>query len=73
MAKPKKLKPKGFIAICQCGVCIEAVDITRTPLKEAGKVISRWLVVEGCTVFPFFTGNWPKKFGRCRCDEEGEE
>lgn len=64
-----KLTPKGFVCICQCGVCTESLDLSKMELKDAGKIMSRWLI-EGCTIFPFFTGNWPKKPGKCRCDDQ---
>lgn len=50
-----KKKPVGFVAICQCGNKIGAMDYTRTDRKEAGKLLGKWLA-DGCTVEPRFSG-----------------
>lgn len=62
-----KRKPSGFVAICQCGVTVGAMDYERTDRSEAGQMIGKWLH-EGCTVQPMFGGSWSVNVGRCECD-----
>jgi hypothetical protein len=63
---PKK-EPRGFVAICQCGVFVGALDYDRTERKEAGKIIGKWLH-DGCTVEPRFGGTWSVTVDHCRCE-----
>ena len=35
----RKLKPNGYIAICQCGKTVGAIDLNRTDRKDSGKVL----------------------------------
>lgn len=60
-----KRKPSGFIAICQCGVVVGALDINRTSHDEAGKLIGAWLS-NGCTIRPQF-GEWTVQIEMCQC------
>ena len=39
-----KRRPTGFVATCQCGVAIGAMDINRTERADAGR-----LLANGCT------------------------
>lgn len=61
-----KRKPTGFVAICQCGVTVGAMDATRTESSDAGKILGRWLS-DGCTVQPKFTGSWHVTVEPCEC------
>lgn len=68
-------QPTGFVAVCQCGVTIGALDYSRTDRKEAGQLVGKWLY-HGCTVEPRFTGTWSAAIGKCECPEQngtGEE
>ena len=65
----EKKKPTGFVAICQCGNKIGAMDYTRTDRKDAGKLLGEWLA-DGCIIEPRFEGSWSEKITQCDCDEE---
>ena len=67
---PTKKKPTGFVAICQCGVIVGAMDWTHTERREAGQILGRWLA-SGCTVDPrFTTGTWEAYVERCQCQKQ---
>jgi hypothetical protein len=68
-----KKKPTGFVAICQCGKIVGAMDFTRTPIKDAGKILGQW-IGEGCIVEPRFTSSWSANIESCSCRaaERGE-
>lgn len=57
----------GFVATCQCGVVVGAMDYTRTDRKDAGKMLGKWLH-DGCTVEPRFAGTWSATVEACRCE-----
>ena len=61
-----KKKPTGFIAICQCGAIIAAMDYNRTDRKEAGKLLGKW-ISDGCTIEPKFESCWSANLTRCMC------
>lgn len=61
-----KRTPTGFIAKCQCGEIVGAMDFIRTDRKEAGKVIGEWLM-HGCTIEPRFESSWSEKITSCKC------
>ena len=65
----RKRKPTGFVATCQCGQVVGAMDFDRTGRKDAGKILGQWLA-EGCTVAPRFDGSWSVALGACACDSE---
>jgi hypothetical protein len=62
--------PIGFVAVCQCGVVVGALDYDRTDRSEASKIMGKWLA-DGCTVAPRF-GTWSEKIGVCRCTDDPE-
>ena len=66
--RPKRKTPTGFVATCQCGKTVGAMDYTRTDRAEAGKLLGQWLTL-GCTVMPRFTGTWSAHMERCECGE----
>lgn len=35
----KKRKPNGFVALCQCGVYVAALDARRTGRSDMGKLL----------------------------------
>lgn len=57
----------GFVAICQCGETIGALDYDRMKLKESGKIIGKWLT-KGCWVEPKFGGAWSVNITGCKCE-----
>ena len=63
-----KKKPTGFVAKCQCGVFIGAMDKDRTDPRDAGKILGKWLE-DGCTVEPRFEGTWSVHLSACQCSE----
>jgi len=64
--KMEKKKPTGFIAICQCGKVVGAMDYQRTDKSEAGKILGKWLH-DGCTVKPRFGACWEVRVLPCSC------
>ncbi len=64
-----KKEPTGFIAVCQCGETIGALDYERTCKKEAGQIIGKWLAA-GCKVLPKFERSWSEKISACKCKNE---
>ena len=63
-----KKKPTGFVAICQCGEKVGAMDYTHTDRVEAGKLLGKWLH-DGCTIKPKFDNKWSEKITACKCDK----
>jgi hypothetical protein len=64
-----KAKPSGFIATCQCGSVVGAMDYERTDRKDAARMLGEWLMA-GCTVTPQLRHNWSVTVESCRCDRE---
>lgn len=64
-----KHKPKGYIAICQCGKTVGAIDLKRTERKEAGKLLGQW-VHDGCILQPKFECEWRVTVTSCACDKK---
>lgn len=62
-----KKKPIGFIATCQCGKVVGAMDFERTDRKDAWRILGQWLG-EGCTIAPRFGGNWSCAIEACACE-----
>lgn len=67
-----KRKPTGFIATCQCGVTIGALDANRTDNKDMGRIMGKWLQ-EGCTVRPQFAGTWSAHCKPCECNQRAAQ
>lgn len=63
------MKPTGFVAKCQCGVSVGAMDYERTDRKEASRLLGKWLM-DGCTIEPRFTGKWSEHIEACKCKEQ---
>jgi hypothetical protein len=61
-----KNKPTGFVATCQCGEVVGALDYMRTDRKESGKILGGW-IADGCTIAPRFTGDWRVHVTGCKC------
>ena len=64
-----KRKPTGFVATCQCGLVIGAMDATRTDNKAMGQTLGKWLY-DGCSVEPRFIGSWEVEVKVCQCGKE---
>lgn len=67
-----KKQPTGFVATCQCGVIVGAMDYTRTDRKDAGQMLGKWLH-DGCTVEPRFAGTWSATVEACRCEPSNDQ
>ena len=63
-----KKKPTGFVATCQCGEIVGALDFERTHTNDTGKILSKWLT-DGCTVEPRFGGTWSVNVTSCKCKD----
>ena len=61
-----KKKPTGFVAICQCGETVGAMDYERTDSKDAGRLLGKW-IADGCTIEPRFSGTWSANITSCKC------
>jgi hypothetical protein len=61
-----KRKPRGFVAVCQCGLNVGAMDYERTDRKEAGKILGSW-IADGCRIIPQFEGSWSVEVKACAC------
>lgn len=62
-----KTKPTGFVAMCQCGAIVGAMDYERTDRQEAGRMLGQWLHA-GCTVEPRFGSMWRTTVEPCKCE-----
>jgi hypothetical protein len=63
-----KRKPTGFVATCQCGQVVGAMDYDRTDRREAGKILGEWLA-NGCAIEPRFDGSWSVDVTACKCEK----
>lgn len=63
-----KRKPTGFVATCQCGAVVGALDYERTERHEAAKRLGQWLE-DGCTIEPRFTSTWRATVEACSCSK----
>ena len=63
----KRKTPTGWVARCQCGESIGALDRERTDNTEMVKCLSGWLAA-GCTVEPRFGGSWSVGLVKCGCE-----
>jgi len=61
-----KSKPSGFIAICQCGKTVGAMDYKRTDTKDAGAILGKW-IADGCNIISKFGGTWSATIENCEC------
>lgn len=59
----------GFVATCQCGEVVGAMDFARTNRQAAGRILGKWLH-DGCTVEPRFDCSWSQRVAACRCERE---
>lgn len=66
MAERKKLT--GYVARCQCGEIVGAIDLERSDRKDAGQIMGRW-IAEGLRLEPRFTGSWSCQVTACGCEE----
>lgn len=64
----RKLKPNGYIAICQCGKTVGAIDLKRTDRQDSGKILGQW-IADGCELKPQFAGTWEATVSSCICDK----
>ena len=58
--------PTGFVATCECGVVVGAMDAERTDRKAAGEILGQWRR-DGLTVKPKFGARWQVQLGPRRC------
>lgn len=65
---PNKKRPTGFVAVCQCGQVVGALDWDRTDRATAGKLLGKWLA-EGCIVSPQFESCWETRIEACVCEK----
>lgn len=64
-----KKKPTGFVAVCQCGENIGAIDYERTDRREAGKLLGSW-INDGCRIEPYFDTSFSVHISSCKCGEK---
>ncbi len=61
-----KLKPSGYIAICQCGITVGVIDLNLSNRVDSGKVLGKW-IADGCELKPRF-GDWQARVSKCVCE-----
>lgn len=61
-----KFKPSGYIAICQCGITVGAIDLNLADRVESGKALGRW-IADGSELKPRF-GDWQASVSQCVCE-----
>lgn len=61
-------KPSGYVATCQCGRVVGAIDLERSDRRDAGRILGGW-VAHGCTLEPRFDGTWSVRVEACTCGE----
>lgn len=66
-----KKKPTGFVAKCQCGEYVGALDYERTDRQEAGRIMGKWLHDGGTVIPQFETSYWSVMVKPCRCADRG--
>lgn len=59
-------RPTGFLAKCQCGAIISAVDYIRIDKGEFGILCGMWLH-SGYAVLPMFGDSWKVELEQCKC------
>jgi len=59
-------RPTGFVATCQCGKEVGALDVERAGREDTARLLGMWLM-QGCTVAPRFTANWSASIEMCEC------
>jgi hypothetical protein len=64
-----KKKPTGFVAVCQCGVAVGALDLERSELSDVSRLLGKWLM-DGCVVHPQFTHTWAARLEPCKCGQQ---
>jgi hypothetical protein len=67
-----KKKPTGFIATCQCGKVVGAMNYEHADRKDAGKMLGKW-ISDGCTIEPRFDGKWSVTVTACECGSDATE
>ena len=65
-ANRKEQKPTGFLAQCECGACLGAVDFTLTEPETSLRILSSWLE-KGARIIPQFGDGWPVYINPCLC------
>jgi hypothetical protein len=63
-----KRTPTGFVAVCQCGKAVGALDLERSDRGDASRLLGTWLMA-GCTVHPQFTYRWAACVEPCACSD----
>lgn len=63
-------RPTGWVARCQCGELIGALDRDRSEQPEISRCISGWLAA-GCAIEPRFGSNWSVDLVKCGCKGRG--
>ena len=64
--RPERKQPTGFVATCQCGLEVGALDLKRSDRADVARLLGQWLM-HGCTVTPRFTGTWSARIEMCEC------
>lgn len=62
----ERKKPTGYVARCQCGEPVGAIDLERCERDLVNRVFGRW-ISEGMTLEPRFTSNWRCEVIACGC------
>jgi hypothetical protein len=66
--RQERKTPTAFVATCQCGHEVGALDVERTGSGDTARLLGMWLM-QGCTVAPRFTANWSARIEMCECSK----
>jgi hypothetical protein len=66
MTTPNRGTPEAWVATCQCGQTIGAVDRLRSPASEVSAALTGWLH-RGCTIEPRW-GSFSASISPCTCE-----
>ena len=70
MTTPNRGTPEAWIAICQCGQTIGAVDRLRSATPEVSDALTSWLH-RGCVIEPRW-GSFRAIISPCTCERAAE-
>jgi hypothetical protein len=63
-----KKRPTGFVAVCQCGKAVGAIDLERSDRADTSRLLGKWLM-DGCVVYPQLTSTWAAHIEPCACSD----
>lgn len=66
-------RPTGYIATCQCGSIVGALDLQRCDEETVAHMLGKW-VAQGRALSPMFEPHWTAAITGCTCrSDQGDE